>query len=282
MTTQNPNIPAITLNDGRTIPQIGFGVWQVPNDEATTAVAEAIKSGYRSIDTAQGYDNETGVGAAIRQAEVGRADLFVTSKIRTKAMGYDEALAGVQESLKALQLDYLDMFLIHWPAPAHDKYVDTWRAFIQAQKDGLIRSIGVANFTVPYLERIVGETGIAPVINQVETHPLYQQRDLTDFHRRYGIQLEAYSPLGTGSVLRNETIGRIARKHEKSPAQVILKWHLMSGHIAIPKSVHPDRIRSNLELFDFGLDSDDLRQIAELDDPNGKTGSKPEEFNDLY
>jgi len=282
MTTQNPNIPAITLNDGRTIPQIGFGVWQGPNDEATTAVAEAIKSGYRSIDTAQGYDNETGVGAAIRQAEVGRADLFVTSKIRTKAMGHDEALAGVQESLKALQLDYLDMFLIHWPAPAHDKYVDTWRAFIQAQKDGLIRSIGVANFTVPYLERIVGETGIAPVINQVETHPLYQQRDLTDFHRRYGIQLEAYSPLGTGSVLRNETIGRIARKHEKSPAQVILKWHLMSGHIAIPKSVHPDRIRSNLELFDFGLDSDDLRQIAELDDPNGKTGSKPEEFNDLY
>jgi 2,5-diketo-D-gluconate reductase A len=281
-TGHTPQIPPINLSDGMVIPQIGFGVWQVPNEEATTAVLEAIKAGYRSVDTAQGYDNEEGVGVAIQQSEVPRNDLFVTSKIRTKSMGYDEARRGVEESLRKLGLSYLDMFLIHWPAPAHDRYVDTWRAFIAAQKEGLIRSIGVSNFTVPYLERIIGETGVVPVVNQVETHPLYQERQLSDFHRRNKIQLEAYSPLGTGSVLKNETIGRIATKHSKSPAQVILKWHLMSGHIAIPKSVHPERIRENLDIFDFTLDPYDLSEIDNLDDPNGKTGSKPEEFNDLY
>src|SRR3569623_173094 len=275
-------IPLIRLSDGRVIPQIGFGVWQVPNEEATTAVLEAIKAGYRSVDTAQGYDNEEGVGVAIQQSEVPRNDLFVTSKIRTKSMGYDEARRGIEESLRMLGLSYLDMFLIHWPAPAHDRYVDTWRAFIAAQKEGLIRSIGVSNFTVPFLERIIGETGVVPVVNQVETHPLYQERQLSEFHRRNKIQLEAYSPLGTGSVLKNETIARIATKHSKSPAQVILKWHLTSGHIAIPKSVHPERIHENLDLFDFTLDSYDLKEIDTLDDPNGKTGSKPEEFNDLY
>ena len=276
------NIPLIPLNDGNVIPQLGFGVWQVPNDEATTAVIEAINAGYRSIDTAQGYDNEEGVGVAIRQAGIARDDLFVTSKLRTKSMGYEEALKGIQESLSKLGLDYLDMFLIHWPVPARDRYVDTWRAFIKAKQDGLVRSIGVSNFTVPYLERIITETGVIPVVNQVETHPLYQERNLGDVHKQHDIKLEAYSPLGTGSVLKNDVVGRIAQKHERSPAQVILKWHLMSGHITIPKSVHPDRIRSNLELFDFTLDPEDLRDIAALDDPNGKTGSKPEEFNDLY
>ena len=278
----DPNIALIELNDGNRIPQIGFGVWQVPNDEATRAVSEALQAGYRSIDTAQGYDNETGVGEAIAQSGIDRSELFITSKLRTKSMSHDGAIAGIEQSLQALGLDYLDMFLIHWPTPAHDTFVDTWRGFIDAQEDGLVRSIGVANFTVPYLERIIGETGVAPVINQVETHPLYQQHALDDFHRRNKIQLEAYSPLGTGSVLKNETIGEIARKLGRSPAQVILKWHLLQGHVVIPKSTHVDRIRSNLELFDFTLDPADLSIIAGLDDPNGKTGSKPEEFNDLF
>jgi 2,5-diketo-D-gluconate reductase A len=281
-TGNGAEIPLVRLSDGMVIPQIGFGVWQVPNEQATAAVREAIKAGYRSVDTAQGYDNEEGVGIAIQQSDVPRNDLFVTSKIRTKSMGYDEARRGIEESLRKLGLSYLDMFLIHWPTPAHDRYVDTWRAFIAAQREGLIRSVGVSNFTVPYLERIIGETGVVPVVNQVETHPLYQERQLSDFHRRNKIQLEAYSPLGTGSVLKNDTIGRIATKHSKSPAQVVLRWHLMSGHIAIPKSVHPERIRENLDLFDFTLDPYDLNEIDNLDDPNGKTGSKPEEFNDLY
>ena len=276
------NIALVHLHDGNVIPQLGFGVWQVPNDDATVAVTEAIKAGYRSIDTAQGYDNEEGVGRAIRQADIPRDDLFITSKLRTKSMGFDDALKGIDESLSKLGLDYLDMFLIHWPVPARDRYVETWRAFIQAKRDGIVRSIGVSNFTVPYLERIIDETGEIPVVNQVETHPLYQQRTLSELHLRKGIRLEAYSPLGTGSVLENGTIGQIAKKHERTPAQIIQKKQHVSGHIAIPKSVHPDRIRSNLDLFDFALDPDDLRMIAGLDDPNGKTGSKPEEFNDLY
>src|SRR3569833_786456 len=281
-TGKGAEIPLIRLSVGMVIPQFGFGVWQVPNEQASSAVLEAIKAGYRSVDTAQGYDNEEGVGVAIQQSEVPRFVLFVSCLFRSLSLGYDEARRGIEESLRKLGLSYLDMFLIHWPAPAHDRYVDTWRAFIAAQKEGLTRSIGVSNFTVPYLERIIGETGVVPVVNQVETHPLYQERQLSDFHRRNKIQLEAYSPLGTGSVLKNETIGRIATKHSKSPAQVILKRHLMSDHNAIPKSVHPERIRENLDLFDFTLDPYDLNEIDDLDDPNGKTGSKPEEFNDLY
>jgi len=276
-------VPLIELSDGTRIPQLGFGVWQVENEKATPAVAEAIRAGYRLIDTAQGYDNEEGVGVAIRQADISRDDLFITSKLRTKSMGYDGTLKGVQESLDELGLEYLDMFLIHWPMPARDNYVDTWKALIQARRDGLVRAIGVSNFLVPHLERIIGETGVAPVVNQIETHPLYQQRDMRDFHRRNGIQQESYSPLGTGAVLKNETIANIAGKHGKSPAQAIIRWHLQQGFVVIPKSVTPGRIRQNLAVFDFGLDDGDMQAIAELDDPkNGKTGSKPEEFNDLY
>jgi 2,5-diketo-D-gluconate reductase A len=277
------DVPLIELNDGQHMPQLGFGVWQVPNDEVTPAVAEAIRVGYRSIDTAQGYDNEEGVGLAIRQADIDRDDLFVTSKLRTKFLGYDEALNGLRDSLDRLGLQYLDMFLIHWPVPKLDKYVDTWRALIQARKDGLVRSIGVSNFLIPYLERIIGETGVVPVVNQVETHPQYQQRDLRDFHRRNRIQMESYSPLGSGSVLKNQTIAAIAKKHRRTPAQTILRWHMQEGLVAIPKSVTPERIASNLQVFDFKLDEEDMAQIATLDDPqNGKTGSKPEEFNDLF
>ena len=276
-------VPLVELADGAHIPQLGFGVWQVENEKATPAVLEAIKAGYRLIDTAQGYDNEEGVGEAIAQSGVNRVDLFVTSKLRTRSMGYEGTLEGVQESLNKLGVDYLDMFLIHWPTPARDNYVETWRALIKAREDGLVRSIGVSNFLVPHLERIISETGVAPVVNQIETHPLYQQRDMRDFHRRNSIQQESYSPLGTGAVLKNHTIAKIAEKHGKSPAQAVIRWHIQEGLVVIPKSVTPERIRENLEVFDFVLDTDDMRRIASLDDPkNGKTGSKPEDFNDLY
>lgn len=277
------SIPAVLLADGVSIPQIGFGVWQVPENEVGPAVIEAMRLGYRSVDTAQGYDNERGVGAAIKTLPIGRDQLFVTSKLRTKSMGYDATLRGIQESLENLQLNYLDMFLIHWPTPARDTYVDTWKALIQAQQDGLVRSIGVSNFLVEHLDRIIGETGVTPVVNQIETHPKYQQRDMRQYLLDHAIQQESYSPLGSGAVLDEPILAQIGKKHGKSPAQVILRWHLQEGLIVIPKSVTPERMRENLELFDFALDADDMAQIASLDDPiEGKTGSKPEEFNDLY
>lgn len=276
-------VPLIELSDGAYLPQLGFGVWQVSNNEVKAAVAAAIQAGYRSIDTAQGYDNEDGVGIAIREAGIAREDLFVTSKLRTKSMSYEGALKGVQESLNKLELDYLDMFLIHWPTPARNTYVETWKGLIRAREDGLVRSIGVSNFLVPHLQRIIDETGISPAVNQIETHPLYQQRDMRSFQELNRIQHESYSPLGSGAVLNNDTIEEIAKKHDKSPAQTILRWHVQQGFVAIPKSVTPERIRENLEVFDFNLDTDDLRRIASLDDPqNGKTGSRPEDFNDLY
>jgi 2,5-diketo-D-gluconate reductase A len=276
-------IPNVPLNDGNSIPMLGFGVWQVSNEEVVPAVAEAIRAGYRSIDTAQGYDNEEGVGRAMRDAEIDRAELFVTSKLRTKSMGFDEALRGYDESLEKLGLEYLDMFLIHWPAPRLDRYVDTWKALVRLREEGRVRTIGVSNFLPDYITRIVGETGVTPAINQIETHPQYQQRAVRAFHDAHQIQLESYSPLGSGAVLDEPVIQQIAQKHGKSSAQVIIRWHLQEGLVVIPKSVTPARIRENLEVFDFELDDSDMAEIAGLDDPeNGKTGSKPEEFNDLY
>ncbi len=276
------NVPNITLNDGNTIPQLGFGVWQVPNDEVTEPVVTAIKTGYRSIDTAQGYDNEEGVGKAIREAGVPREQLFITSKLRTKDQGYDNTLRSLDGTLQRLGLDYLDMFLIHWPVPEHDRYSDTWRAFIQAQKDGKIRSIGVSNFLPEYLDRIINDHGVKPVVNQIELHPYYQQRDVRDVHKRLDIKIECYSPLGSGAVLEDETIGEIAKKYGKEPAQVMLRWHLQQGFIVIPKSTHAERIRSNFDVFGFELDQDDMDKIATLDRPDGKTGSDPATNNTLF
>jgi 2,5-diketo-D-gluconate reductase A len=276
------SVPLIQLADGNAIPQVGFGVWQVPNEQAIAAVRQALASGYRLIDTAQGYDNESGVGLALRD-NIDRASLFVTSKLRTKSLGYDAALRGYEDSLEKLGLDYLDMFLIHWPAPKLVKYVDTWRALVRLKRERRVGSIGVSNFLPEHLERIIGETGQTPVINQIELHPLYEQRDVRDFHREHNIQIECYSPLGTGTVLKHPVIAEIAAKHGKSPAQAILRWHLQQDLVVIPKSVTPERIRENLEIFDFELSDDDMRRIDGLDDPkNGKTGSKPEEFNDLF
>jgi 2,5-diketo-D-gluconate reductase A len=274
--------PDITLNDGNTIPQLGFGVWQVDNDEVVEPVLEAIRTGYRSIDTAQGYDNEQGVGRAISQCGLPREQLFITSKLRTKAQAYDDAIKEFEKSLDYLGLDYLDMFLIHWPVPAHNKYAEAWKAFVQLQKDGRIKTIGVSNFLPEHIERIVDETGVVPAVNQIELHPEFQQRDVRDFHKQHNIAIEAYSPLGSGAVLDNADLKAIANKHGRSVAQVILRWHMGEGVIAIPKSTHAERIRENFDVFGFELDRDDLYRIERLDRPDGKTGSDPATNNNLY
>ena len=275
-------VPAITLNDGRSIPQIGYGVWEVPDEEVAGTVVTAVKAGYRSIDTAQGYGNEKGVGRGIATCGLSRSELFVTSKLRTKHQGYDAAIKSCLESLERLGLDYLDLFLIHWPVPAHDLYSDTWKAFIQLQKDGRVRSIGVSNFLPDYLQRIIDDTGVAPAVNQIELHPEFQQRDVRDFHAQHRIAIESYSPLGRGSVLKNAAIGRIAEKHHTSPAQVIIRWHVQQRLIVIPKSVHEERIKANIDVFGFSLDDADMEAIAALDRPDGKMVGDPATNNSLW
>lgn len=276
-------IPGIALNDGKTIPQLGFGVWQVENDEVVGAVATALQAGYRHIDTAQGYGNEEGVGKALADSGIAREELFITSKLRTKDQGYDATLKSFMGSLDRLGLDYLDLFLIHWPVPGQDRYSDTWKAFVQLQRDGRIRSIGVSNFLPEHLERIIGDSGVTPAVNQIELHPQYQQRDVRDFHSQHGIAIESYSPLGSGSgLLDDKTIAAIAEKHGKSPAQAIIRWHLQQGLIVIPKSVHADRIRANADVFSFELDDDDMAKIAGLDRADGKIGSDPATNNSLW
>lgn len=276
------DIADIELNDGHTIPQLGLGVWQIPNDEVGAAVKVAIEAGYRSIDTAQGYGNEAGVGDAIEAAGVPRGELYITSKLRTRDQGYDEALASFMGSLDRLGLDYLDLFLIHWPVPAHDKFVATWKALVQLQRDGRIRSIGVSNFLPDHLTRIIDATGVIPAVNQIELHPEFQQRDVREFHAELRIAIESYSPLGSGSVLGHPVIGEVAKKHGKSPAQAILRWHLQQGLIVIPKSTTPERIRANIDLFGFELDDADMARMAALDKPSGKRGSDPATNNTLF
>ncbi len=277
------NIPQISLNDGNSIPQLGFGVWQVPDDEAHPAVAAALRSGYRLIDTAEGYDNEEGVGRAIAESGIPRDQLFITSKLRNGAHDYEEAKKAFDLSAEKLGLDYLDMFLIHWPVPEQDKYADAWRALVELKNQGRIRSIGVSNFLPSHIDRVVAETGVKPVINQLELHPQYQQRDIRGHHDQHDIKIECYSPLGSGAVLDNETIAEIAEKHGKSVSQIILRWELDQGLIVIPKSTHEERIAENFDVFGFELDDEDRRRIDGLDDPeNGKTGSFPETMNSLF
>jgi 2,5-diketo-D-gluconate reductase A len=254
----------------------------VPNDEEVGAVRTAIDAGYRLIDTAQGYDNEEGVGRAIRESGVPREQLFVTSKLRTRDQPYEQAIASFKGSLRRLGLDYLDLFLIHWPVPVRGIYPETWKALVQLQQDGLVRSIGVSNFLPEHLQRIIGETGVTPAVNQIELHPAWQQNAVREFHQQRSIAIESYSPLGSGAVLDNPTIREIARRHGKEPAQAIIRWHLQQGLIAIPKSAHAERIRSNLDVFDFELDDRDFRDFAVMDSPDGKQGSDPATNNSLW
>ncbi|PBC06419.1 aldo/keto reductase [Mesorhizobium sp. WSM3859] len=265
----------LKLNDGSTIPQIGLGVWQVDPDVTAKVVRWGIDAGYRLIDTAEGYRNEEGVGEAIRAAGVPRNELFITSKLRNGAHQRDAALRAFDDTMQKLGIDRIDLFLIHWPVPAQNKYVEAWKTLVELQKAGRIKSVGVSNFNQDHLERIIGETGVTPVVNQIELHPRFQQRDKRDFHKKHDIHIESWSPLGSGRLLSDPTLEKIAKKHGKSVAQVIIRWHLQEGLIVIPKSVHQERIAGNFDVFDFELDADDMQTIRGLDSADGRTGPDP-------
>lgn len=272
-------VPSLTLNNGVEMPQLGFGVWQVPDDEATKAVTTAIESGYRSIDTAAIYQNETGTGKAIAASGVARDELFVTTKVWNTEQGYDSTLRAFDASLDKLGLDHVDLYLIHWPVPAKDAYVDTYRALEKIYADGRAKAIGVSNFLPEHLKRLLGETSVVPVLNQIELHPQLQQAESRALHAEHGIATEAWSPLGSGKgLLEVPTVLAVARKHGRTPAQAVIRWHLQTGNVVIPKSVTPSRIAENIDVFDFELDADDLAAFAALDEGK-RLGPNPGEFN---
>ncbi|MFB7511726.1 aldo/keto reductase [Streptomyces sp. NPDC056144] len=261
------------------MPQLGFGVWQVPDAEAAAAVGTAIEAGYRSIDTAAIYENERGTGQAVAASGVPREELFITTKLWNSEQGYDSTLRAFDASLDKLGLDYVDLYLIHWPVPAKDAYVDTYRALEKINADGRARAVGVSNFLPEHLERLLGETSVVPAVNQIELHPHLQQAASREVHARHGIATEAWSPLGQGKgLLEVPAIVAIANKHGRSPAQVVLRWHLQTGNVVIPKSVTPSRIRENIDVFDFELDAEDMAAIAALNEDR-RIGPNPGEFN---
>ncbi|MGV9282713.1 aldo/keto reductase [Streptomyces sp. NPDC003730] len=272
-------VPPITLNNGVEMPQLGFGVWQVPDDEAQTAVARALEAGYRSIDTAAIYGNEEGTGRAIAASGLPREDLFVTTKLWNSEQGYDSTLRAFDTSMDKLGLEYLDLYLIHWPVPAGDKYVDTYKAFEKLLADGRVRAIGVSNFLPEHLERLTAETSVVPAVNQIELHPHLQQHTSREVHAKQGIATEAWSPLGSGKgILDIPAIVAIAQKHGRTPAQVVLRWHLQLGNVVIPKSVTPSRIKENIDVFGFTLDDEDLAAISALNEDR-RLGPDPADVN---
>ncbi|MFI6348699.1 aldo/keto reductase [Streptomyces sp. NPDC050560] len=273
-----PSVPTVTLNNGVVMPQLGFGVFQVPDDETAPAVSEALAAGYRSIDTAALYGNERGVGEAVRASGIAREELFITTKLWNSDQGHDEALAAFDASLDKLGMDYVDLYLIHWPTPARDKYVDTWRAFEKLLAEGRTRAIGVSNFQPAHLDRLAQTSDTVPAVNQIELHPGLQQRELREYDRAHGIATEAWSPLAQGALLKADTVTGIAGRHGVTPAQVVLRWHLQIGNVVIPKSVTPERIRQNIDVFGFELDESELAAIDALDE-GMRTGLDPDTFN---
>ena len=265
----------IKLNDGSAIPQLGLGVWQVDPAGAAQVVSWAIQAGYRSIDTAEGYGNEEGVGQAIRTADVPRSELFITSKLRNGAHQRDLALRAFDETMNKLGFEQIDLFLIHWPVPSQGKYVEAWKTLVELRDSGRVKSIGVSNFNQDHLDRVIGETGVTPAVNQIELHPRFQQRDKREFHAAHNIRIESWSPLGSGRLLQDPTLQTIAEKHGKSVPQAIIRWHLQEGLIVIPKSVHKERIVSNFDVFDFELDAEDLKTIGGMDSSDGRNGADP-------
>ncbi len=272
-------VPHITLNNGVAMPQLGYGVWQVPDDEAATAVGNALEAGYRSIDTAAIYGNEEGTGKALAASGIARDELFVTTKLWNDEQGYDSTLRAFDTSLGKLGLEYVDLYLIHWPMPAKDTYVDTYRAFEKIYEEGRAKAIGVSNFQPAHLERLLGETSVVPAVNQVELHPQLQQSELRAFHARHGIATEAWSPLGQGKdLLKNTTVTGLAEKYGRTPAQIVLRWHLQLGNVVIPKSVTPSRIKENIDVFGFELDDADMSALAALDSGT-RLGPDPDTMN---
>ncbi len=271
--------PMLKLNDGIHAPQLGFGVFQIDDDRATDAVAEALKVGYRSIDTAAFYKNEKGVGEAIRESGIPREEIFLTTKLWNGDQGFDQGLKAFDVSLKKLNQDYVDMYLIHWPLPAKDKYVETFKAFVRLREEGRVKSIGVSNFQPAHLEKLIKETGVVPVVNQIEVHPDFAQFDVAAFNKSKNIVTEAWSPLGQGGdLLKNPVIKTVADALGKTPAQIVLRWHLQLGHMVIPKSVTPSRIKENFEVLDFELTDDQMKKISGLDAGN-RMGPNPDELN---
>ncbi|WP_026531280.1 aldo/keto reductase [Haematomicrobium sanguinis] len=268
--------PELKFNDGNSIPQLGYGVWQVESDVAEDVVGKALDAGFRHVDTAKIYGNEEGVGKALAESDVPREDVFVTTKLWNEDQGYDSTLAAFDESMQRLGLDELDLYLIHWPAIAKGKYVDTWKAFVELQKQGRVKSIGVSNFPIEQLGEIIEATGVTPAINQVETHPYFNQEELRAFHKEHGILHESWSPLGQGKeVLEDPVIVKIAEKHGATPAQVIIAWHLALGNVVIPKSVTPERIVENFAALDVKLDDEDVEAINGLSKDDGRIGPDP-------
>ncbi|HLR53173.1 MAG TPA: aldo/keto reductase [Pseudogracilibacillus sp.] len=269
----------VQLNNQLMMPRLGFGVYKVPNEDVQEAVSVALESGYRALDTAQFYQNETGVGKAIKQARIAREDLFITTKVWNSHHGYERTMQAFEESLEKLQLDYIDLYLIHWPVPEQDKFIETYRALEDLYKAGTVKAIGVSNFHIHHLERLAKETKIKPVVNQVECHPYLQQQELKDYCKRNEIFLESWSPLYRGgAVLEEQVIQDIAQKHQKTAAQIILRWHVQEDSLIIPKSVTPSRIKENINIFDFELSIEDMKAIQKLDS-NTRVGKDPDEMN---
>lgn len=270
-----PHAPLITLNDGVRIPQLGLGVWQLTDEQAYVSSKAALNAGYRHIDTAMIYENEAGVGRAVADSGLSRDEIFITTKLWNADQGYDTTLRAFDESMKRLGLETLDLYLIHWATPKKNAYVDTWKAFVRLKEEGRIRSIGVSNFNADHLDRIIAETGAIPSVNQIELHPDFQQHEMVKFCHDKQIAIESWSPLGQGGKLLDDpTLKQIATKHDKTTAQVIIRWHLQQGHIVIPRSKNPERIAANIDVFDFELDKLDLTGIAQIPDA-GRLGPDP-------
>jgi 2,5-diketo-D-gluconate reductase A len=271
-------VPNITLNTGASIPQLGYGVFQVPADEVVAPVRSALDAGYRSIDTAKVYGNEEGVGKAIAESGISREDLFITTKLWNDDQGYDNALNAFDNSLARLGLDYVDLYLIHWPVPGKDRYVDTWKALQEIYKSGRAKAIGVSNFQIHHLRRLFEETDVVPAVNQIELHPNLPQAELRAFHAEHDIATEAWSPLGRNNgLLDSDTITSLAEKYDKTPAQIVLRWHIQLGNVTIPKSVTPSRIEDNISIFDFELADDDMSTITALE-TGERVGPHPDEL----
>ena len=269
-------VPDVVLNNGVSMPQLGYGVFRVPDDDTERAVLAALDAGYRSIDTASLYGNETGVGRALSASGLARDHFFVTTKVWNDDQGYDSTLRAFDASLGRLGLEHVDLYLIHWPKPSLDRYVDTWRALEKLYADRRVRAIGVSNFQPDHLRRLLDETDVVPAVNQVELHPDLQQEQLRRFHAEHGVVTEAWSPLGQGLALRHPVVAELAHRHGRTPAQVVLRWHLQLGNVVIPKSTTPSRIRENIGLFDFALADADMSALAALESGT-RLGPDPDE-----